>query len=531
VEDITIGKKRRNSMRWKSILIVACLVCLSSSLIAQGEVRHPSEKELQAILVDFEEYAQESMLDWGTPGMAVTIVQGEDVIYTKAFGVKTLGGSDPVTTDTIFQIGSTSKAFTAALVAMLVDEGKVGWKDPVTSHLADFEMYDPWVTREFMIEDLMAQRSGMPPHAIDALVLFSFKRDDTRGALRYVKPASSFRSEFAYQNNLFLVASELVEKHTGKSWEENIEEHIFEPLGMSSSSMDMKSFQEGKDVTSLHHRLGDNIITLPEDWPYLSWTYVYGPAGGINSNITDMAKWLKFQVNGGVFEGKRLLSEANMNFMHTPKTIAALIPGRKEYYCEAWVYRENVPCPIVWHNGGTTGCKTMVAIVPEAKIGVVVLSNLIDSMLPEALAYRFFDMYLGGPEVDWSAEMLATMKERMKKAEAALSAPPDDPLPPLPLEKYTGDYRNDVYGKISIAERSGNLVLTIGPKKVEMYLTPWNRDTFSVFWPFYGEVGDPGVFASFETDVEGTVTSVSVNLLDGDGCGFFQRVPVSAPKN
>jgi CubicO group peptidase (beta-lactamase class C family) len=139
--------------------------------------------------------------------------------------------------------------------------------------------------------------------------------------------------------------------------------------------MDMKSFQKAKDVSSLYHRLGDKIVTLSKGWPYLHWTYIYGPAGGINSNITDMAKWSKFQVNNGVFDGKSLITEENMNFMHTPKTPAMLFAERREYYCQAWVYREDVPYPIVWHNGGTTGCKTMVAIVPEAKIGIVVLSN------------------------------------------------------------------------------------------------------------------------------------------------------------
>ena len=514
-------------MRLIGVLIVACLICFSLTLNVQSEVKAPSGEELQVMLVDFEEYAKNAMRDWEIPGLAVTIVRGDDILYTKAFGVKTHGGNDPVTTDTIFQIGSTSKAFTAALVAMLVDEGKVGWKDRVIEHVSDFEMYDPWVTREFMIEDLMAQRSGMPPHALDFPAGFGFDRDYIRHALRYVEPISSFRSEFAYQNNLFLVAAELIERHTGKSWEENVGELIFEPLGMSSSTLDMKSFQEAKDVTSLHHRLGDKIITLPNDWPYLSWIYVFGPAGGINSNITDMAEWLKLQVNKGVFNGERLISEENMNFMHTPKTIGGLLPGRKEYYCEAWLYRENAPYPIVWHSGGTHGCKTMIAIVLEAEVGVVVLSNLIDSMLPEALAFRFFDMYMGGSETDWSSEMLATMKEGMKRAEAALPVPPDHLLPPMPLAKYVGDYHNDVYGTINIAETNGGLVLAIGPKRVEMYLTPWNRDTFSVFWPLYGDEGDPGVFAWFEADVEGTVTSVTVDLLNKDGCGVFQRAPAS----
>jgi len=254
------------------------------------------------------------------------------------------------------------------------------------------------------------------------------------------------------------------------SGEQTDKDHCSAFIATGSATMDMKSFQEAKDVTSLHHRLGDRIITLSRDWPYLHWTYVYGPAGGINSNISDMAKWLKFQVNNGVFDGRPLITEENMNFMHTPKTIAMLFAERREYYCQAWMYRENAPYPIVWHNGGTTGCKTMVAIVPEAKVGIVVLSNLIDSMLPEALAFRFFDMYLGSPDVDWSREMLAQMKETMKKAEANLPVRPEDPLPPMSLEKYVGDYRNDVYGQIDITEKNGGLVLAIGPNKVKMYL-------------------------------------------------------------
>ena len=514
-------------MRWKNVVIIMCLISFFSSLAAQGEPKPVSEKELAVMLANFQQYAEKSMPDWETPGMAVTIVQGDDIVYSKAFGVKTYKGNDPVTTDTIFQIGSTSKAFTAALVAMLADEGKIGWKDPVIEHLPDFEMYDPWVSREFMIEDLMAQRSGMPSHAIDSLVMLGFDRDYIRHAIRYAKPSSSFRSEFAYQNNLFLIAAELIEKHTEKSWEENIKERIFEPLSMSASTMDMKSFQEAKDVTSLHHRLGDEIVTLSKDWPYLHWTYVYGPAGGINSNITDMAQWLKFQVNNGVFDGEPLVTEENMNFMHTPKTITALTTEKRQYYAQAWVYRENTPYPIVWHNGGTTGCKTMVAIVPEAKVGIVVLSNLIDSSLPEALAFRFLDMYLGNPDVDWSAEMLIKMKEVMKKREAALPVPPEDALPVMSLQKYVGDYQNAVYGKIDISEKEGGLVLTIGPNKVEMYLTPWNRDTFSIYWPFYNDISEPGGFALFQADPEGAMKSVTVTPLNEDGCGVFEPITTS----
>jgi hypothetical protein len=173
----------------------------------------------------------------------------------------------------------------------------------------------------------------------------------------------------------------------------------------------------------------------------------------------------------------------------------------------------------------------MVAIVPEAKVGIVVLSNLINSSLPEALAFTFLDMYFGNPDVDWSREMLVKMKEVMKKAEAELPVPPEDALPAMSLQKYVGDYQNAVYGQINISEKGGGLVLSIGPNKVEMYLTSWNRDTFSIYWPFYNDSSDPGGFALFQADPEGMVTSVTVNLLNEDGCGVFERITTSPRRN
>ena len=505
------------------LLLVLCLLVTASSACAAAEFQPPSPDKLAAILKDFEAYAEKSMPEWQTPGMAVAIVKENNVIYTKPFGVKTLGREDPVTTGTIFQIGSTSKAFTAALVSILADEGKITWDDPVISHLPDFVMYDPWVTRQFMVMDLMAQHSGLPPYSADSLVLFGFNRPYIRHAIRFIEPVSSFRSEFAYQNNLFLVAAQLIEKCTGSTWEDNINERIFEPLAMSHSSTDSVSFREAPDVTTLHHKLWDKIIPLPPDWPYLHWTYTYGPAGGINSNITDMANWLKLQVNNGVFDNTCLISSENMQFMHLPKTIINISSGPRQYYCLAWMYRENNPFPIIWHNGGTTGCKTMIALAPEAKIGIVVLSNLIETKLPEALAYRFFDMYFGNPARDWSSEMLAKDKELAEKQQSEIPLQPQPPFPPMPLAKYTGDYHNDVYGKITITENSDGLVLVVGPKKSTMSLKPWNRDTFSVYCPFYDGASDPGWFASFRVAPAGSVTGLTVNVLDEDGCGFFLK--------
>ena len=235
----------------------------------------PSKQMLQ----NFEQYVQKAMKEWNVPGMAIGIMQGNKVIYTRGFGVKTLGSDDPVNPDTIFQIGSITKSFTAALTAMVVDEGKLKWEDKVSDYLPDFILYDPWVTREFQVVDLMAQRSGLPPHAGDSLYILGYDRTYIKHALRYIQPVSSFRSQYSYVNVLFLYVADLVEKVLGKSWEQCVDERIFKPLEMSNSSVDMQSFVAAKNVASPHVKVNDKIISLNKDWPYLSWSYTAGPAG------------------------------------------------------------------------------------------------------------------------------------------------------------------------------------------------------------------------------------------------------------
>lgn len=512
------------------LIFTAVMICMAIFLLsvfsatearAAGEVKAPDEAKLKAILAEFEQYAAKGMADWRVPGMVVAIVRDDEVIFEKAFGVKELGKADPVTVNTLFQIGSTSKAFTSALVATLVDEGKVKWDDRVTDHVSDFMMYDPWVTREFMVSDLMAQHSGMIEHAADGAVMMGFDRQHITDSIKYVKPATSFRSAFAYQNNLWLVAAKLVEKHTGKSWEENIQERIFKPLGMTSSSCDMNSYVTAADVATLHRTIDDKIVTLPMDWPHLFWVYTYGPAGGINSNIKDVEKWARMQAANGLFEGRQVIKEENVTFMHTPQTITPIGPPM-HYYCLGWVYREASPYPIVWHNGGTSGSKTMIALVPQAKLCVIVLSNLIESQLPEALAYKFIDMYFGNPERDWSKDELEKAKKAREKAKAEEPKKPGSPTPAMSLDTYAGDYANDVYGTVTVSKKGGGLTLTIGPKKVEMDLSHWDRDAFMAKWDYYVEPEEVG-FVTFRPGPDGKVIDLVVDAFNQDGCGIFRK--------
>jgi len=473
------------------------------------------DAELQTVLQDFEIYAENGRKDWQVPGMAVAIVRGNDTIYMHSFGNRSINGTSPVTNDTIFQIGSTSKAFTTTLVAMQVDKDNIKWDDRVIDHLPEFQMYDPWVTREFMVEDLMAQHSGLPGYSADSLSILGYNRSYIKHAVRYIKPVTSFRSAYAYQNNLFLFAAGLVENKTGKSWEEDVQESIFEVLGMANSTTGMKPFQNESNVASLHIMEDGRVRALPMDWKYLDWVYIYGPAGGINSNIIDMTKWLRLQMNNGAFEGRQLVSEENIRYTHSPKTIIGQNPLTGEgnvYYCQGWIYHEYNPYPIIWHNGGTSGHHTMVAFIPQSKIGIVVLSNAGYTQLPEALAFRFFDMYFGKPEVDWSAGILSKVKEAENLTNSSMPKPPATPSPALDLSSYVGNYTNEIYGQINVTSAEDGLMATAGPVKAEMILKPWDRDIFRISVP---DFADNAGFASFQISPEGNASGVVMDVFDG----------------
>jgi hypothetical protein len=333
--------------------------------------------------------------------------------------------------------------------------------------------------------------------------------------LEYFKPVTSFRSRFAYQNGLFVAAGALVEHHTGKTWEENVGERLFKPLGMFSSSADLKGFQHGKNVASLHVKKEGKVTALPRDWPYLNWVYVYGPAGGLNSNVVDMSKWLGLQLGKGKFNGRQLISANNLEWLHTPKTVMGSERGEISHYCLGWISTAKRPYPLIWHNGGTTGHKTMVAFVPQAGIGLVVLSNLITT-LPEALAFRFYDLYFGNPLLDWSQEMLAKTRESEQKGKAP--PPPSPPAPPLPLELYVGTYNNLVYGRATVLTDKDGLTLTVGPGKVRCSLRPFDRDNFLGYWP---DLGDGSEFkTTFRIAGDGRAHTL---VVDWDGNTEFTR--------
>lgn len=493
-----------------------------------------NQEQMSSLLTKFEQYAKETQQTWKVPGMAIAIVVDDRMVYAKGFGVKQVGGTDPVDPQTIFQIGSTSKAFTSALVAMQVDAGKMQWTDRVVDHLPDFMMYDPWVTREFQVWDLMAQHSGLAAYSGDLQAFVGYDRQHIIHSLRYIQPVSSFRTKFAYVNNLFLVAAALVEQQTDLTWEENVQKRIFDPLGMTESTMGLQAFQQTSNLATPHTLSGEEIIPLGKDWPFQNWVYTYGPAGGINSNVVDMSKWLQLHIGRGTFAGKKLISTDNIEFVHAPKTIirageqavqaqnqpllgSGPLLGTGTYYAQGWIYIYDNPYPIVWHNGGTSGCKTVVAFVPEAGVGIVVLSNLDNTQVPEILAQWFFDHYFGTSDKDWNQIVL----EQTQKA--AKEKPPQSQQqssPALPLSAYAGTYHNDVYGDVIVTPENGTLTMTIGPDKVKSLLEHQDRDTFVLTIP---QAYDFNILATFDL-VSDKAETLTIDMFKQEGSGVFQRV-------
>lgn len=514
--------------------LLACFLCCWS-LVSFGETPAVKSQDTQTILSKLESYAVSAQKQWGIPGMAIAVIQDDRVIYTKGFGVKKLGGTDPVDANTVFQVGSTSKAFTAALVATRVDDGKANWTDRVIDHLPNFEMYDPWVTREFQIRDLMAQHSGMRPYAGDFMAIAGFPAEYIFSKIKYMKPITSFRSEFGYVNNLFLVAGEVIQQTSGKTWEENLQSRIFDPLGMKSSSASQKAFMAATNAAAPHKIVNGKITAFSSSDPKTAWAYTYGPSGGVNASVTDMAQWARMLLAGGKFEGKQIVKTENLDVVMSPKTVLQSfsagpfaktpLANRPNYYCEGWVYSQSDPVPLIWHNGDNSYMHAAIGLIPDRNTGIVVLTNMGGTSLSEALMIKYYELYFGSPSDDVSTAMFTSWQEGLKGAQAAFAKKPVPNSPQQPLVQYAGKFTNPVYGDLTVETDGQKVWLTIGPSKLRMELVHWNHDTFVVSDPANdAALGDSGT-ASFSFDKDGKVSLITWDALSDVDDGQFELVP------
>jgi CubicO group peptidase (beta-lactamase class C family) len=368
---------------------------LVPTLLAAILVALPAAAEFDAAA--FDKYVQQSMQAWRTPGVAVAIVQNGEVVHARGYGVREAGSPEPVDTRTLFGIGSCSKAFTTTALALLVEEGKLRWNDRVVDHLPWFQLYDAYVTSEFTISDLVTHRSGLATFSGDMLVFGStYGREEIVRRARHLEPVAGFRSQFGYQNLMYVAAGLVLEELTRDSWDAFIDERIFTPLGMSDSNTSVTALARGGNVAMPHIEI-EGEITPIEYWNVDN----AAPAGSINSNVTDMARWIQVLLASGAIDDEhRLFSDASATRMWTVHT-----PRGQGGYGLGWALAHHEGSRRVSHDGGLPGMVVEVALLPDEQVGVVVLSNAM-SGLPAALVGRVLDTYTAAEERDLSALML-----------------------------------------------------------------------------------------------------------------------------
>ena len=460
-------------MRPSALLISAAFAAVTSVADAQS-ARDP--------LAGLDAYVANAMKTWEVPGVAIAIVKGDSIVLAKGYGTRTIGKNEPVDPNTLFAIGSSSKAFTAALVGMLVDGGEVGWNDPVTRHLAGFQLADPYVTRELRVRDLLSHSSGL---ARGDLVWYGtdLTREEIVRQVRYLEPSWSLRSRFGYQNIMYVAAGQLIAGQMDMSWDDAIRSRLFEPLGMTSSSTSIRALQGKSNVATPHVRYEEKVITVP----YRNIDNA-GPAGSINSNVIDMAKWIRFQLDSGKVGDKTLLSTGNFVETHMPHTIIrregqARMSNPFTHYSSyglGWFLEDYRGRELVHHGGNIDGMTALVGMMPEEDIGVVILSNMNGTPLPNILMRTIFDRYVGATGKDWSADLRKTFEDGQKRARAAEakrdSARMKGTTPSLALDKYAGTYHDSLYGTSTVKMENGHLVVHFGGFTGD--LEHWHHDTF-----------------------------------------------------
>ncbi len=472
----------------RAAAVMALLIALAGAPAAQTPAPATPPPDLDA-------YVGRVMRAFDVPGLALTVVKDGKTIAAKGYGVRRLGAPAPVDAQTLFGIASNTKLFTATALGLLVEEGKIEWDAPVVRYLPAFQMWDPFVTRELTIRDLLVHRSGLGLGAGDLLwwPASTYDRKEVARRLRYIKPATSFRSAYAYDNVLYLVAGEVIETISGQSWEDFVASRILAKVGMAGSNVRHSAAAAGGNVAATHARIGGTVRPIQ---PFDSDNT--NPAGGINSNATDMAKWLTLQLGHGVLpDGSRLFSDATwqqltmivtpMPINNPPPELAALRSNFRGYALGLGVsdYRGR---KLLMHSGGLPGYVSRVMMIPEINLGIAVLTSQESEDAYDAIALHVADHYLGvASPIDWlgafqkvAARRSADVAEAERKSAAARNAASK---PSLPLAGYAGTYADAWYGDITIEPQGDRLVMRFShsPSLIGD-LEHWQYDTFVVRW-------------------------------------------------
>ena len=448
---------------------------------------------------DTDAYVARAMTSFGVPGLSLAIVENGKTVTAKGYGVTDINTKKPLDAHSAIPIGSESKAFTSAALAILVDRKKLKWSDLVADKLPGFQMYDPYMTAHMTVRDLLTHRSGLGLGEGD-LMLFpntNRSRADIVHALRYLKPATGFREFYAYDNVLYIVAGALVEAVSGQSWEDFVTANILKPVGMADTHTSYDKTAPNR--VSLHERNGADLQGLgAESVLNRGEAVVIAPAGGINASASDLAKWMNVQLaRGKLPDGKQLFSVEQADAMWTPVVVVppegprrlAVLKPDMQAYALGWFVEEYRGHKIVRHTGAVAGALASLYLIPEKHVGIAVTINSEDGAGMVSVVYHLLDHYLGLQPTDWTAMLEKVQAENFAKAQATLKNPAKDEAPAtgkaaLPLASYAGTYRDPWYGSVTIREKSpGKLWISFDRTPgMEGALEPVAGDKFRTRW-------------------------------------------------
>lgn len=502
---------------------------LQAALFDWFDTLSPKAQRAKDVLEGFEPLIEKALEDYQVPGIAIGIVVDGHVVYAKGFGYRDMEKKLPVNKDTLFAMGSCTKAFTTFVMGNLVDEGVVEWDQPVIDVLPEFRLWDQYATTNLTIRDLLTHRTGMPRHEF---VWYNSKmnKNEMLKRIRYLQPSFDIRERYQYGNLMYFSAGLAMERVTGKNWEDLIRQRILIPLEMVNTNFSVEDTQKTDNFALPYLEKNEVMKKIP--FRNLS---LIGAAGALNSNISDMIHWLQMLLAGGIYKNQALISPATLQELHAPQVVVPGAPETKETllyaYGIGWAILSYRGHYFVSHDGVSDGFTSVVGLLPGEEIGIVIFANKNMTALPRYLSLQMIDKMLELPHIDWLKEGVDSIRknrESMKesKIKEDLSRKKGT-CPCHPLEEYAGVYENPGYGKLTVEVVGDKLEATYNDLK--FVLGHWHYDVFKVIEEKQDMiVSIEGTKFTFCNNSNGDIGELTVPFEANINDIVFKRVPTEA---
>ncbi len=461
-------------------LLLYLPIFLFAGLFDWFETFSPKAERARDILENFEPIIEKTLEGYQIPGLAIGVVVDGHVIFAKGFGYRDLEAKLPVTKETLFAIGSCTKAFTTFVMGNLVDEGLIYWDEPVIDVLAEFRLWDQYATTNLTLRDLLTHRSGLPRHEF-AWYNSKMSKEEMLKRIRYLQPSYELRERYQYGNLMYFTAGLAMERITEKSWEELVFEKILTPLEMHHTNFSVEETQKSTNFACPYLEKHDVLKKIP--FRNLS---LISPAGGINSNIDDMMHWVQMLLKRGVYKNQSLISPATLQELHAPQVIVPGVPETKESllyaYAMGWGILSYRGHYFVSHDGVSDGFTSVVGLLPSENIGVVIFTNRNMTALPRYLSLEIIDRLLELPRIEWLKEGVENIKKNKQTLKESLIQEDlnrkKGTKPSHSLEDYVGLYEHPGYGKLTVELIDDKL--HVNYNDLIFVLDHWHYDVFSV---------------------------------------------------